>query len=119
MYGLSPEWTLMWILSLLGVLHSLLHTLHMCLVLLGFLSPCFLWVHMTPLDFLFVDTTACVSDVLRFVFRIPDEDGTEAAAVLLVLKIICILSPGIPTTDNTKMHPSICMNVQCYTDILK
>ena len=94
----------MWTLSLLGVLHSLSHTLHVCFILLGFLSPCFVCVH-DALGFLFVDTTACMLDVLRFVFRTQDKDCAVVAALLMVLKIICVLSAGTnPTPDNIYIH---------------
>ena len=52
------------------------------------------------LDFLFVDTTACMLDVLPFACRSIVEDGVEAA-VLMVLSIITVLSAGtISASDN-------------------
>ena len=60
----------------------------------------FVCVH-DALSSLFVDTTACMLDVGRFVFRTPDKDCAEMAALLMVLKIICVLSAGTnPTPDN-------------------
>ena len=108
MYGLSPEWMRMWILSALGVLHTLSHTLHICLVLLSFSSPCFVWVH-DALDFLFVDTTASVLDISPFVFKATLEDGTVGVAVRMVLSVISALTAGtISASDNTQEHQQLC-----------
>ena len=105
MYDLSPEWTRMWTFSVLGVLHFLSHTLHTCLILLlRFISPCVVWVH-DALDFVFVDTTACMWDVWSFVFRTSVEDGAFGAAVLMFLPVISVRSAGtISASENTKEH---------------
>ena len=111
MYGLSPEWTRMWTLSWLGVLHSLSHTLHTCLTLLGFVSACFVWVNDT-LDFLFVDTTACMLDVSPFGFRTTVENGA-----VMVHPVISVHSAGkIRASENIKEHQQLfaCLNTASF-----
>ena len=60
------------------------------------------------LDCLFGDPTsctACMLDVWPFVGRTTVQDGAVGAALLMALKMICMLSPGtISTPDNTKIY---------------